>query len=474
MEALLQKVKRLQLVQHPAAVYATLAIVFGLFFVFVTPPFFNADEANHFFRVYQLSQGDLRSEPMPGTLVGGKVPKSFDSTIEIASSGRLTTQPLLRYHLGKILTQMRHIPLNRSVQVNETFPDTALYTPVVYAPQLVAVKVVSVLNKPPVYMLYLGRVFGLIAAVALFAFAIRKMPFGKWAMVAIGLLPMSVDVFSSFGADAMTIAYTAFLVAMVANFVYHKRLIGKNLDSLLLLAAAVCLAMSKTTYVVLLPLLFALPFASREASQKRNVLRVGAFFLFAALLAALWQHAMRYVTTIALDPTVVPKAQFHYIEHNLWLFIHQPLADALLSTDANGVIISMFGQFAWLTSPLPYLIVILEILVLVFTCSATIQGEIKKSFNLQPLRRISAGTASLGILATAVALYTYWTPVGARVIYGLQGRYFIPMLVVLVPATKAKRFIVQRKTAFAWATYGSLVSLITTALVLYARFYIRT
>jgi uncharacterized membrane protein len=455
-------------------VYAVLAIIFGAYFVFVTPPLFNADEANHLDRVYQLSTDDLRSEPVPGTLVGGNVPTSIVQTADLASSGTLTTQPLLRYHLGTIFNEMRRIPLKPNVQTPTIFPDTALYTPIVYAPQIVAVKIVSVLNKAPVYMIYLGRLFGLLASVAIFAYAIRRMPFGKWALVAIGLLPMTVDAFASFGADAMTIAYVALFVAMIADFVYNKKLVGKNWDSLLLLVAACCVALSKTTYAALLLLLVALPLSSKQARERRQLVRIGSILVIGALLALLWQHATRYVTTIALDPSVIPRQQFSYIAHNPWLFVHQPLADALLSTDANGVIISMFGQFAWLTAPLPYLIVILEILVLTFCCSATIQGEFKKSFNLQPLRRVSALTAAIGVLAVCVGLYTYWTPVGARVLDGLQGRYFIPILLISMPAMKARRFIIQRKTAFAWATYGSLISLATTALVLTARFYIRT
>jgi uncharacterized membrane protein len=387
--------------------------------------------------------------------------------------GTLWQTPTERYNLRATIDKLRAIPLQPNVKVEATFPDSALYTPIVYIPQIIAIKVLSLWSAQPVYMVYLGRIFGLIAAVLLFAYAIRKMPFGKWALVAIGLLPMSVDTFASFSGDGMTIAYTALFVAMIARFIYDKKTIDSDFDSGVLLVATMCLALSKATYAILLLLLLALPFASKEARKRRNMLYVGGYLLLGICLAGLWNRATRYITTITSDQFIVPQQQFAYVKGHAWWVLHQPVADALLSTDANGMIVSLFGNFAWLTTPLPYLVIILEILVLVFAAGGTFAGELKTSLNLKPLKRITASAAILCMLAMSLALYAYWTPVGARVIDGLQGRYLLPVLIVLIPVMKTRRFVLKRETIAAWATFGSGASLIVTAIVLYARFYIR-
>ncbi len=43
-------------------VFLILGLLFGLAFVFVTPPFQVPDEYNHFFRAYEISQGKLLSQ----------------------------------------------------------------------------------------------------------------------------------------------------------------------------------------------------------------------------------------------------------------------------------------------------------------------------------------------------------------------------------------------------------------------------
>ncbi|HEY8999557.1 MAG TPA: DUF2142 domain-containing protein [Candidatus Saccharimonadales bacterium] len=468
---LLTRVKRARPIDHPAATFAVLALVFGLFFVFVTPPFFNADEPNHFLRVYQLSEEDLIPEAPAGMLAGGNVPASIETTINMAAPGTLNTQPLLRYSARFFFHEMRKTPLKPSVQSYASFPDTAIYSPVTYAPELIAVKLLALIKAPVVYMLYLGRIFGLVATVAIFAYAIRKIPFGKWGLVAIGLLPMSVNVFATFGADSMTLAVGALFVAMVANFAYHKKDIANNLDTWVLLGAAVALALCKTTYSVLLPLLLVLPFYNPKLRTKRGLLKVGLLLALSLSTALVWQHLTRIVTTISGDPTVNPKAQFAYIKHHSWQYISGPLAQGLLTAQSNGIIVSIFGVFAWLSTPLPYMVVLLETIVLALCCGSVFPGEIKKGFDLKALRRFSSVIAILCAVVMATALYAYWSPVGSPIILGLQGRYFIPLLALLVPAMKVRRFVLSQRTVYLWAAGGSLASLIVTSLVLASRFY---
>ena len=38
-------------------IFVFLALIFGLLYVFILPPFQSVDEGNHFFRTYQISTG---------------------------------------------------------------------------------------------------------------------------------------------------------------------------------------------------------------------------------------------------------------------------------------------------------------------------------------------------------------------------------------------------------------------------------
>ncbi|HYP51380.1 MAG TPA: hypothetical protein VEQ34_10595, partial [Pyrinomonadaceae bacterium] len=59
----------------PQNVLLLLGGIFGLLFVFLTPPALVGDEPNHFFRAYQISDGVIIGEKREH-LSGGWIPKS--------------------------------------------------------------------------------------------------------------------------------------------------------------------------------------------------------------------------------------------------------------------------------------------------------------------------------------------------------------------------------------------------------------
>ena len=57
-------------------IFVLLAILFGILYVFILPPFQSVDEGMHFFRTYQISEGHLTAKKIDGK-VGDEIPSSL-------------------------------------------------------------------------------------------------------------------------------------------------------------------------------------------------------------------------------------------------------------------------------------------------------------------------------------------------------------------------------------------------------------
>jgi hypothetical protein len=64
----------------PQILFAILFLLFGLLYVFLTPPIYVADESAHFYRTYQVSEGNFVPENV-GNESGGKIPKSLSDFV---------------------------------------------------------------------------------------------------------------------------------------------------------------------------------------------------------------------------------------------------------------------------------------------------------------------------------------------------------------------------------------------------------
>src|SRR5438874_141026 len=112
---------------RPERVYFVIALLSGLLLCFATPPFRVPDEANHFFRAYEISEGSLLSTKRDG-VAGGELPSS------IVSLPRRVTGPVPRnpsYKRPSIVEEFSK-PLEREQREFVSYSNKALYSPVAY------------------------------------------------------------------------------------------------------------------------------------------------------------------------------------------------------------------------------------------------------------------------------------------------------------------------------------------------------
>jgi uncharacterized membrane protein len=379
--------------------FAAAALLLGLTYVFVTPPFAVPDESNHFWRALAVGRGHLLatrgldSMPMP------KAVEDFTWVIERTSPEETLSQKL------RIAAALQHDGrIGRPIRFAEW------YSPFPYA----ATAVVAALPLRPVIVFYGGRIANLLTAVLLIALAIRAAPQYGSVIAAAALLPMSLYEFASLSADAATIALAWLFTALLFSPPRRTALVA-----LAGFASGLC----KPAYFLIVLLVFVTPLRWR---QRMTILAATAAGTLLSLAAA-----SRGAYNARRGLPVDAAAQLRCIASDPIHFAHVMLHD--VATNGRFYIEEMIGRFGANELKLSPVVITLEILLLLavaITCGAALRARI----------RITAlAIVAMTIAGILLSQYLIWSVVCGDALEGVQGRYFLEILPLFLAAMAVPR-----------------------------------
>jgi uncharacterized membrane protein len=446
------------------------AAVFGLLFLIITPPFQTPDETVHFLRAYQVSEGNFVVDQIGNKSYGGNLPKSIGSTVDLTAE-----HPVLQFAANAKYnwyntSRATSIRLNPSDKTTYDFSATAQYPPTDYAPQAIGIFIGRLFSAPPVVLDYLARLMNLVTWIVVFALVIRFLPIKKWAAVFIGLLPTALFEAISVSTDVVTIGSSALFIALVLRFIWQKHKITRQ-QLVLLLAVGAVMALSKQ--VMSLFLLFALAIPAKQFINKRQANLMKA--LIVALPVLVFMAWFLVVHKISLTATNAannqdPVAQMKFILKNPWSFINV-MWNTYFFSWGDTATRSVIGDFGWVDAPLSLGIVVVGYIGLFLMLTLDTSKKFV-AWLTRPQKRLLALILLAYWLAVSAALYVYYSPVGFKIIVGLQGRYFLPMLVPAI-ALAHGRWLKTDKWIYRNIAIGlPLFLLICSVLTIYFRYYI--
>lgn len=439
-----------------AWVYLVIALSWGLAMVVVTPPFQVADEGSHYYRAWSVAQLELI--PRDGMVVS--IPENV-ATLPSRIGSSVTDWKDNHYSVGaaKALLWERIAGTQRDQK-----PVASGSGPIGYVPQAIGISVARALGHSPLLALYLGRIANLLASVVIAFLAIRCIPFGKPLLALVALLPMVVAEAASLGPDGL--ALCGFLLFLAITLRLSVRSCLRIRDLALLTGAAVILLNVKPGFVVGVFLVLMLR-PRQFGSVKRYVGWVFAIVAtsggFAALVMLTAPHAPAgYVASIGMG-AVDQGRQLAFVLQHPWAFakvVFRSMDQSLILLTQGG-----YGILGWLTVGLP------TIGMCALALAAILFMGYRENVMTTPWQRVVlAATAMLLVGVVALALYVGWSPVGAPVIYGLQGRYFIPAAALILFATYGIR--PRREVAVLIILAGAVgVAAITTIAALLSYYY---
>ncbi len=474
----------------PEYFFVGTATVFGLIFLFITPPFQTPDEPAHFYRAYEISELNLARMP-------DEVPVAVKKTATACE--RMKFKSWEKFS-PKEMAALKSIRLDSR---QRTYVESVNYT-LPYLPQALGIAIGKLFSNVPVIYLYWARLFNLITAIFLIFLAIRITPVQKWIFALLGVMPMTVSQMASASYDAPTIGLSLLLIALILKFAYsgNERLTTKSIVALFILTAL--LACMKPPYF-LISMVFLIVPVSNAGSMKQYLLIAAGLLLSGVLISQfssqivagvrslLVQESRAAVAipsipsspgpTVTATPVGVSTAQVQDVPDKTGvsreptdthknpavqtetapeqastaqdpgavvsdrsaknLYNAREQKDFILSNPVRyleimittiikytGLYLTSFvGLFGWNDTGMPAFMVFLYLLLVFIAVAIDRNGSIRIRWP-QKLILFAIFLVCLAIIETG--LYLYSNLVGANYIIGVQGRYFIPLAPLLL------------------------------------------
>lgn len=401
----------------PEVLFVIIALFFGIISAFAVPQLSVNDEGAHFLRAYTVSTNNLTAHSC-------SYPKEVIKKVQESTSNKFS------FNISQKDSHAR---------VNYTCGSAASYYPFMHLPQGIGVLLGRIIYDSPAFMVLLGRITNLIFFVIAMYFIIKKVVVGKWVFFVIGSLPITLQAASSLSYDTFnTVVIFAFIATILSLFGQKSVLTRKQI--ILLALFALLAAMSKSSNIVLLLLIFALPSRLFKQQPTRyspviNKLAVAAsIFLISLVSIFVWQKfsgsTITHVSThnhLTNDPLYMV-----VILYNTYINPFFGYSDIFV----RGFV----GEFSSFQYHLPTSLVVVSFGLITFSLLLKNNFEQKYLENKGgTLSAVSLGIFVLSFLLITYALYTIWATLpqrlGPNATYadGVQGRYFTPLLVLFIP-----------------------------------------
>ena len=428
------------------ALFAMIAGVFVTFFIVAIPPGWGWDEQSHVARAYQVGSGMLSPFTREdGVTLGADVPSSL---VALEMEGHRQANAMDRnapwweradFADAVTVGQLWGDSLADSPRVEYDVSNAAASSFVAYGAGAVGLRVAEFLGLSVGASLLLAELLNAASYIALVGSAIwvlRRFRV-RWVFFAVGLLPSAISQAAYLTADTYTNGASILFAALIVRLIVDTA----RASPAILWAAAIAgiaVVVAKPSYAVLLAIALAVPW-NRVADTGRRIWRripLGGAIVGAYLIVAAGVAAMVLLATASASRAIAamyargadPAAQMAGLRED-----PVSVVGILVRTAGyygEGWLKSLVGMFGYNTVAVPQPFAVIAVIAVVLAAFA--------SERLGVLRGVIFAAASLvtGVV-TIVAIYLSFSAVGSAEADGVQGRYFLPLLVPLVLGTAA-------------------------------------
>lgn len=449
--------------------FMILGFIVGCLLIYIIPPFQSPDEDSHFKKAYTISEGHFYAQTN-GKIVGLKVPNSMDDYINKKLS--MMGDRDLKYtytdcYYEQLLPgdftdkTLKQVSTSQITPVAHIIPATGIITAKILAPVFV--------NGSPstALMLYFARFFSLISYLIIGYFALKITPVFKKSMFAILLMPMSIFLASMVSYDNLLISISLLTVASILKLIYDKKEMFNKKWFILFTITGYILLNIKIVYAPLLALLIFVPkekFKNKENKEKiKTYIKLGLLIILLTII-----FKIPNLLLSAAESNSLSGKQLSFVLNHPFTYLKILLIN--LKDQFWPQIYWMSGTFGLLDTYVPPLFIFIALINLILTFITDGIYEKIKINNKQ--KAISILAFILGIVGMYTAMYIYWTPevfgkVGGNVITGIQGRYFIPLLICIPIICSNKVFTKKKKVMdFSKNYFDKSVIIISTCLLI--------
>lgn len=389
--------------------FLVLASIIGVLYVLAIPIGRVPDEESHFFRVYEITSGHFISDTSDSGSVGSMEPKDIEIVRNVSKEN------------ATYYDVISNLP--DQADEEEVFVKTSAdsYNFISYFPQVVGMFIGKVLGLPFLISAYLARLFNLACCIAMLYFSIKYIPFFKEIIFFLAFLPITMQSLAALSTDALITAAGISLISFVLYSTYSLKTTFKPKHYFAILPICILISITKIVYAPLCLLLFAIP-KERFGSLKRKIVWIISLGVIVIAAYLIWRFVAPPIRN-ASDPSI----QISSILQNPAYFI----AIIFNSISENSLLYftgTLGGHLEWFNVNLSMLYIFSAFTIFVLLCA-----KARRNYTItKPIKLLSIAIFSFITFLIFTALYISWTKVGESIIDGVQGRYFLP-IVLLIP-----------------------------------------
>lgn len=410
-------------------VYLLYALPMICITAFITPPFQNPDEPNHFARAEQVSRLEL-------------VPVfTYDKVHPLTKADSISSDPNIVYPdkggftVDKGIFALDHayvaLEHNTQVKINSAdidsaktlkwktgniyfnFGNTAIYPPVVYIMQSLGIDFGKSYNLSIQNTLYISRILNGLLCTTLCFVVLLLGKRSRTLLFVVLLFPMTISLFASVSQDAVLISCCFLFIAIIDSVEFGDGSYSTpQLYALIILMAIIGIA--KPPYILLAFLFLFLKLS-------RNQKAIGIIIPFLTLIFWLIiDHGAFIIKFAPPEMHLNSKLQVQHIFQHPFKFI-----GLFFNFDKPGLlnIAYMFvGVLGWLDLQMPN-----AYYTAAYIC-LSLAGFVCINFKGYTGVRVALLICSVAtVLAVITAQYVTWVALASPALGGMQGRYLIPV-----------------------------------------------
>ncbi|MBS6396813.1 MAG: DUF2142 domain-containing protein [Clostridiales bacterium] len=419
-------------------VFLLTILFFGLIYNVMLTPQMVPDEAKHIDMAYRYSNRLLGYESLGDTK---SLMRAEDAAVEFTSAPSFGNYRNIYYGLFSGVQDDTMV----AAAVNSNIEGSILF----YLPAVLGMSFARLLHWGTVPMLLLARYLNLLVFALLAWAGMKRLPFGKATLFVLALLPMNLQQCTSFSHDAMVHGILFFYSCLCLEAVFSGRRMTGQRMVLMELAAVTLIYCKGGSYLTLAFLPLLIP-SDAYGEKKRKYMAMGALLGIPLLVFQLkhMQTVTGIVNTTAATSVVSTGDGAEYLTgYTLGYFLGEPLEFIYIMAntmfDKIGFYLeSLVGyKLGWVEIETSMLVVLLFWFLLFLSICDSRESTVRIRGG-QRAWMILTCLGSTGLILLGMLLQ--WTPVGHVSVEGVQGRYFLPFMLILLTAFKNRGILLNR------------------------------
>lgn len=427
--------------------YLLIALIYILPLVFIYAPYQTPDEPFHFNKAVRLSQVSLNRN-MNDNMTKTNIYLPLNYNCLNYSKVQFANNVVSKDEMNHCFKQTK----NKKYDVSHSKADKI----VSYIPASLGIKIADTISNSPMVIFYVGRLFNFICSFLILLFAIKQIPKYKKLILLVSMIPMFIQQMISYSYDSMLNSLCILVISYFIKFFCSKKIDNKDLV-FYTIASIIILDIKAPYFLLCLPILF---LDNNKFGNKKEKIKKILFITISIFISYL---LFKFVSDYGFINTKTATSQVDRGNSISSLFNVKHLLLVIYKTlTTNGWLYleSMIGNFGWMNIKLNGIMIYAYLFIIIISVISEENGLSLKN------RIINILLVLCLVCGIFLAMYLYWTPTNNLVIEGVQGRYFLAALPLLMISFIPKRNFIELSNKFIYSFINiSMFVYIVTILV---------